>query len=106
MQAERSTQRRSQTRKPLQQAEAEVTDLHSAASQAEQLMRAQESAWASCSRSDGMKMPGRARTVLSAVVSPLPSAPPSKIRTLSSSQTARLESLTEPGMTAFRLVAR
>src|SRR4051794_8736370 len=50
-----------------------------------------------------MKTPGRANTVLSEVVSPSPSAPPSKIRTASSAQTARAL-LAAPGMTAFRLV--
>ena len=49
----------------------------------------------------GMKTPGRAKTVLSAVVSPSPSAPPSKIFTSSSAQIMRLLSFSDPGMTAF-----
>ena len=51
-----------------------------------------------------MKTPGRRKTVLSAVVSPSPSAPPSKIRTGSSSQIVRFLPLLAAGMITFRLV--
>src|SRR3954447_5162334 len=51
-----------------------------------------------------MKTPGRAKTVLSTVVFPAPSAPPSKACAACNSQTERFAPFTEPGKAAFRLV--